>query len=122
MHPEYENSSISKHASFRRAFVALASCVMCFAFNSASAEVAAWSTYYQATTVEQALEIDEDYALGVDRFALDEHTEIIGWQLSQRWYFGRQDGDDSGLTFVWQQNRKQQVSVSKDGLRLTRRF
>ena len=90
----------------------------------ALAEVPDWHTYYQATSVSQGqtLNIDEDYALGVDRFDLDEHTEVIGWQLSQRWYFGRQDGLDSGLTFVWQQNARQQVSVSKEGLRLTRRF
>ena len=67
------------------------------------------------------LEVEEDYALGINRFQVDGHTEIIGWRLSQALYFGRQDGLDSGLTLVWQQESNQ-LSLSKDGLRLTRRF
>ena len=67
------------------------------------------------------VEINKDYALGVNRFDLDHRTEIIGWQLANSWYLGRQDGLDSGLTLVWHQSRNQ-VSVSKDGVRLTRRF
>lgn len=61
------------------------------------------------------------YALGVVRYQLDHDTRLMGWQLSDRWYFGRQKGLDSGLTLVWQQSANQ-VSLSKDGLRLTRRF
>jgi len=41
--------------------------------------------------------------------------------LNDVWYFGRQDGLDSGLTLVWQSQRRQ-FSLSKDGLRLTQRF
>ncbi len=67
------------------------------------------------------LEVEEDYALGINRFQVDGHTEIIGWRLSQAVYFGRQDGLDSGLTLVWQQESNQ-LSLSKDGLRITRRF
>lgn len=65
--------------------------------------------------------VDTGYVLGLDRFDLDDHTEILGWQLNDSWYFGRQDGEDSGLTLVWQANVNQ-VSLSKDGVRLTRRF
>lgn len=65
--------------------------------------------------------VDTGYVLGVDRFDLDEHTEILGWRLNDSWYFGRQDGEDSGLTLVWQATTNQ-VSLSKDGVRLTRRF
>lgn len=68
-----------------------------------------------------SLELESDYVLGINRFNLDAHTEIIGWQLSKSLYFGRQDGMDSGLTLVWQKSDNQ-VSLSKDGLRLTRRF
>ena len=68
-----------------------------------------------------SLSVDTGYVLGVDRFDLDEHTEILGWQLNDSWYFGRQDGEDSGLTLVWQASVNQ-VSLSKDGVRLTRRF
>ena len=67
------------------------------------------------------LSVDTGYVLGLDRFDLDEHTEILGWQLNESWYFGRQDGEDSGLTLVWQASVNQ-VSLSKDGVRLTRRF
>ena len=66
-------------------------------------------------------EVGKGYALGINRFDLDAHTEILGWQLNHQWYLGRQDGLDSGLTLVWQQNANQ-VSLSKDGVRLTRRF
>ncbi len=65
--------------------------------------------------------VQKSYALGIGRFDLDAHTEIIGWRLNHDWYFGRQDGEDSGLTLVWQSNANQ-ISLSKDGLRLTRRF
>ena len=68
-----------------------------------------------------AVKIGKEYVLGINRFDLDGHTEILGWQLSDRFYLGRQDGLDSGLTLVFQQNANQ-VSLSKDGLRLTRRF
>jgi len=67
------------------------------------------------------LDVGKDYALGLQRFDLDSHTEMIGWRLNDVWYFGRQDGLDSGLTLVWQSQRRQ-FSLSKDGLRLTQRF
>ena len=67
------------------------------------------------------VKIGKTYVMGINRFDLDGHTEILGWQLSNSVYFGRQDGLDSGLTLVWQQ-KANQVSLSKDGLRLTRRF
>jgi hypothetical protein len=67
------------------------------------------------------VQVKKAYALGIGRFDLDTQTEIIGWRLNDTWYFGRQDGLDSGLTLVWHQNDKQ-VSLSKDGVRLTRRF
>ena len=80
--------------------------------------------YLPAAQVAEAIssvELTKAYALGVNRFDVDAHTEIIGWRISDSWYFGRQDGLDSGLTLVWQQEENQ-VSVSKDGVRLTRRF
>ena len=68
-----------------------------------------------------SLDVGTNYALGINRYDVDAHTEILGWQIHDNWYFGRQDGLDSGLTLVWQQETSQ-VSLSKDGLRLTRRF
>ena len=79
-----------------------------------------YADYDQTNSLAQ-VEMGTDYALGIGRFDLDSHTEILGWQISNSWYFGRQDGLDSGLTLVWQRSANQ-VSLSKDGLRLTRRF
>jgi hypothetical protein len=67
------------------------------------------------------MEVKKAYALGIGRFDVDAHTEIIGWRLNPAWFFGRQDGLDSGLTLVWQRQANQ-ISLSKEGLRLTRRF
>ncbi len=81
----------------------------------------AYTGNYEVKRTMHSLPVETTYALGVDRYDVDAHTEIIGWQLPGNWYFGRQDGLDSGLTLVWQQDERQ-VSLSKDGLRLTRRF
>ena len=85
----------------------------------------AWQSPYATRASGAAsmadLEIKRRYALGIGRFDLDAHTEIIGWRLNGAWYLGRQDGMDSGLTLVWQ-NDANQLSLSKDGLRLTHRF
>ena len=87
------------------------------------AESAEWVREMEKDNTFRQAQVDDTYALGVDRFDLDDHTEILGWQLSQSWFFGRQDGEDSGLTLVWQaQASANQVSLSKDGVRLTRRF
>ena len=75
----------------------------------------------QTAAVLQEIEIKKAYALGIGRYDLDTHTEVIGWRFNESWFFGRQDGLDSGLTLVWQLQGKQ-VSFSKDGVRLTRRF
>ena len=100
--------------------------VLSFAlFGSAlvHAEGADWLSEGEGNAVDafDQVSVDTGYVLGVDRFDLDEHTEILGWQLNESWYFGRQDGEDSGLTLVWQASANQ-VSLSKDGVRLTRRF
>ncbi len=65
--------------------------------------------------------LPDSYALGIRDHDLDQFTEIIGWRLNERWYFGRQDGEDSGLTLVWQ-DEQDQMSLSKEGIRFTRRF
>ncbi len=95
-----------------------------FMTASVQADEAVDLRYLPAAQVADTLssvEVRKAYALGVGRFDIDHHTEIIGWRISDTWYFGRQDGLDSGLTLVWQQEENQ-VSVSKDGVRLTRRF
>lgn len=79
------------------------------------------SAYHGNASGFTNMRVSKAYVLGINRFDLDEHTEILGWQLADSWYLGRQDGLDSGLTLVWQQDANQ-FSLSKDGLRLTRRF
>lgn len=59
---------------------------------------------------------------GAARHRLDDHTRVIGWKLADRWYFGRQRGQDSGVAFVWQRDSKHQFSISEDGVRFVRRF
>lgn len=95
----------------------------CLLSTGAWAEAPDWQQFYTADAGQRAayVPVGKDYALGINRFDLDEHTEILGWQISKSWYFGRQDGLDSGLTLVWQSDANQ-VSLSKDGVRLTRRF
>lgn len=99
-------------------------CASLFAATNAAADDA-WQSPYAARAASAAgmadLEIKKRYALGIGRFDLDAHTEIIGWRLHEAWYLGRQDGLDSGLTLVWQ-SAANQLSLSKDGLRLTHRF
>ena len=65
--------------------------------------------------------VPDVYPLGIQDHDLDDFTEIIGWRINERWYFGRQDGEDSGLTLVWQ-DAQDQMSLSKEGIRFTRRF
>ena len=90
--------------------------------NVQASEGAAGSSAVVGMRAELAgMDVATNYALGVARFDVDSHTEITGWRLSPEWYFGHQDGLDSGLTLVWQSKRNQ-LSLSKDGLRLTRRF
>ena len=76
---------------------------------------------WQASPASMTLDVGKDYALGLTKYRLDHETEVLGWQVSDSVYFGRQRGEDSGLTLVWQQENNQ-VSLSKDGIRLTRRF
>lgn len=74
-----------------------------------------------AAADEASFDIEKDYPLGVKKFYLDHETRIIGWRVHKSVYFGQQKGEDSGLTLVWHQDQNQ-VSLSKDGLRLTRKF
>ena len=69
-----------------------------------------------------AVEIRRSYALGVNRYALNHATRLIGWQVGESLYFGRAKGEDSGIALVWQRRWNQQVSLSNDGIRLTRHF
>lgn len=68
-----------------------------------------------------SLQFEETFGFDISHHQLDDFTEVTGWKLSQRWYFGRQKGADSGLAFVWQDDADQ-MSISTNGIRFTRRF
>ncbi|MBM4204864.1 MAG: hypothetical protein FJ194_12045 [Gammaproteobacteria bacterium] len=65
--------------------------------------------------------MSKSLALGVQRFQLDGRNQVLGWKLSDRWYFGRQRGDDSGLALVWQ-HQQTRFSLTRSGVRITRSF
>ena len=71
--------------------------------------------------IPPAYQLTDSYTFGIYNHPLDDFTAVIGWRLNERWFFGHQDGEDSGLTLVWQAERDQ-MSLSKDGIRFTRRF
>lgn len=89
-------------------------------YQSEPAEQASAATRQQTNRLN--LTIPQDRVLGIHRFHLDAHTEVLGWQVANRWYVGRQRGEDSGLTLVWQRDGRDQLSLSRDGLRVSRRF
>lgn len=74
-----------------------------------------------SATMRPTYRFAESFTFGIHDHPVDAFTEVIGWRLNERWYFGHQDGEDSGITLVWQAERDQ-MSVSKDGIRFTRRF
>ncbi len=64
----------------------------------------------------------KSYPMGITKYELDHATQVTGWQVADRWYFGRARGDDSGLALIWQPKASQQMSLSSDGVRFTHRF
>ena len=68
-----------------------------------------------------SFQLGETWAMGIVEHQLDDETEITGWRLNRSWYVGQQDGADDGFSLVWQ-GRRDQVSISSDGLRFPRRF
>ena len=71
--------------------------------------------------VVEEFDMSNVYQFGIDRHELDDYTRVTGWQVADRWYFGKTRGDDSGIGFVWQREADQ-LSVSTGGIRLIRRF
>ena len=69
-----------------------------------------------------AFQLDHaDYAMGVRKFRLEDgDSKVVGWQLGQRWYFGRWKGDDKGVGFVWQ-GEMTQVAITDAGINWRRR-
>ncbi|MCR9279256.1 MAG: hypothetical protein NXH85_14930 [Pseudomonadaceae bacterium] len=83
------------------------------------------ATVFQATPAHASdftSAIQKERALGLVRYQLDHKTAVLGWRVAPRWFLGQQRGDDSGLTLVWQKDGSDQLSLSKDGVRISRRF
>lgn len=97
----------------------LTSSLLAAALMTANAPAMAGERFYDNAPASEALNLQ--YASGITRHRLDSYTKVHGWKLSDTWYFGRQRGDQGGLALVWQGNRDQ-VSITTQGLRLTRRF
>jgi len=70
---------------------------------------------------EGPFELRDRLALGIAEHRLDGQTEVTGWRLNRSWYLGYRDGDGDGLSLVWQ-GRRQQLSISTEEVRFTRRF
>ena len=95
--------------------------LICICLLGASASLLAGIAVADEPVHTTPISFDEGYPLGVAKFELDHATQMTGWQVADSWYFGRQKGEDSGLTLVWQ-GGQDQFSFSKEGLRFTRRF
>ena len=63
----------------------------------------------------------ETYRWGITERRTDDFTKMTGWRVSQNWHFGYQQGEDDGISLVWQGTRDQ-MSISAEGIRFTRRF
>jgi hypothetical protein len=61
------------------------------------------------------------YRWGISERETDDFTTVTGWHVGDSWHFGYQDGEDSGLSLLWQKEQDQ-MSISSEGIRFTRRF
>ena len=59
---------------------------------------------------------------GLERHRLTDGRSLIGWKLSNTLYFGRAKKEGGTVAVVWEQSSNQRISLSTDGLKLTRRF
>jgi hypothetical protein len=57
----------------------------------------------------------KEYSLGVRRHNLTSAQRVVGWQLSDHWYFGKHRGDDDGFGLIWQTNATQ-VALTNEGV------
>ena len=61
------------------------------------------------------------YRWGISERETDDFTTVTGWHLGDTWHLGYQDGEESGLSLLWQKEQDQ-MSISSEGIRFTRRF
>jgi hypothetical protein len=75
-----------------------------------------------ANAAEPRFDLDQDeYAVGVRGYGLDEDTRVIGWQLTDGIYFGRRQGEIDDFGFVFQRGDTQ-YSVTEHGIGWRRSF
>jgi hypothetical protein len=80
-------------------------CATCFA--AASPEVSA---------AEPRFDLNQnEYAIGVRGYGLDEDTRVIGWQLTNNFYFGRRQGENDDFGFVFKKGDTQ-YSFTEHGI------
>ena len=71
------------------------------AFSLCAAILAAALAGADAAAAEPVFYPNQDeYAIGVRGYGLDEDTRIIGWQLTENFYFGRRKGEIDDFGFV----------------------
>jgi|GEM_PF-2723945 len=96
---------------------------LCVVSANAAADEPGTGSVWSIHTVQDAAsrEFVQTYALGVGEYETDDFTTVTGWRFNDSWHLGYQDGEDSGLSLVWQKSRDQ-MSFSHHGIRFTRRF
>jgi hypothetical protein len=80
-------------------------CATCFAAAPTSANAA-----------EPRFDLNQnEYAIGVRGYGLDEDTRVIGWQLTNNFYFGRRQGRNDDFGFVFKKGDTQ-YSFTEHGI------
>lgn len=74
-----------------------------------------------ASKVAVATKVGSDKPLGISTYRLKDEARLTGWQIGDRWFFGRQRGTNSNLGFVWQGDTNQ-FQIGREGVRWSRRF
>jgi hypothetical protein len=86
-------------------------CAACFAASPMSANAA-----------EPRFDLNQnEYAVGVRGYGLDEDTRVIGWQLGNNFYFGRRQGENDDFGFVFKDGDTQ-YSFTEHGIGWRRSF
>ena len=67
------------------------------------------------------VDVKQTYGSGVVTYQIDRNTQLTGWRMSDRWFFGRVRSDDTDFGFVWQ-GKANQFVIDKEGLRWSRRL
>ena len=57
----------------------------------------------------------EEYMLAIRRHELSDFSRVIGWQVRENVFFGRQQGDEDAFGFLWQRTGSQ-ISLTNKGL------